>query len=48
LIRALLARAMDRFDREAELDVLAQPWDDPDDLAGLAAWTGHRPLPLQD
>ena len=48
LIRSLLAREMHRADLEAELEILAQPWDDPDDLAGLAAWAGRRSLPFQD
>lgn len=48
LIRRLLARELRRADIEAEVAVLAQPWDDPDDLAGLASWARRRSLPLED
>jgi Arc/MetJ-type ribon-helix-helix transcriptional regulator len=44
LIRVLLAREMRRDDVEAEVAVLAQRWDDPDDLAGLAAWASRQPM----
>jgi antitoxin MazE3 len=48
LIRTLLERALRRAAIEAERAALAQHGDDPDDLAGLAAWAGQRPLPLGD
>lgn len=48
LIRRLLTRELRRADIEAELAVLAQPWDDSDDLAGLVAWAGRQSLPLED
>ncbi len=48
LIRTLLARELRRAEIEAELEALALPWDDPDDLAGLAAWAGRQSLPLAD
>lgn len=48
LIRTLLTRELRRADIEAERAVLAQQWDDLDDLAGLAAWAARRPLPLED
>ena len=48
LIRTLLTQELRRADKEAERAVLALRWDDPDDLAGLAAWAARRPLPLED
>lgn len=48
LIRTLLERELRRVAIDAERAVLAQQWDDPDDLAGLAAWAGRLRLPLAD
>jgi len=48
LIRTLLARELLRAAANAELAVLAQPWDDPDDLAGLATWAGRQTVAPQD
>ena len=48
LIRALLTRELRRAEAEAELSVLARPWDDPDDLAGLAEWASRHSAALPD
>lgn len=44
LIRVLLARELRRIEVEAEVAVLSQSWDDPDDLAALADWSSGQPL----
>jgi Arc/MetJ-type ribon-helix-helix transcriptional regulator len=44
LIRDLLVRELRRDEIESEIALLAEPWDDPDDLAGLAVWASRRPL----
>lgn len=48
LIRTLLTRELHRAAADAELAVLAQPFNDPDDLAGLARWTTGQTVALPD
>lgn len=48
LIRTLLVGELRRAEIEAERAALTQPWNDPDDLVGLAAWARHQSLPLED
>lgn len=48
LIRILLSRELRRSEVAAELAVLSQPWNDPDDLDGLAEWTGRQSLTIED
>lgn len=48
LIRTMLTRELHRAAVAAELATLAQPWDDSDDLDGLAAWAGAQTVALPD